>query len=210
MKSVLCYGDSNTWGANPATGERYPRHERWPGVMALELGDEYDVIAEGLCGRTTVLPDPLEPALNGRTYLVPCLNSHAPLDLVIILLGTNDLKTRFSLPAVDIAGGAGVLVDIVKRSGTGPGGRPPAVLLVAPPPILDVPVDPESFADGQARSREFGRLYRRVAQLLGCHFLDAGEIIRSSATDGIHLDAGEHRKLGQACAERARAILAGC
>jgi hypothetical protein len=108
---------------------------------------------------------------------------------------------------VDIAAGAGILVDIANRSGAGPGGRPPAVLLIAPPPIGEVPTDPESFAGGQAKSREFGRLYRRIAQVYGCHCLDAGEIIRSSPTDGIHLDLSEHRKLGKACAERARAIL---
>ena len=134
MKTILCYGDSNTWGYNPSTGGRYPRDVRWPGVLRRELGDDYLVIEEGLNGRTTVWDDPIEGYKNGKEYLVPCLETHKPLDLVIILLGTNDLKVRFSVSAYDIANGAGALVQIVQKSEIGPGGRAPQVLLLAPPP----------------------------------------------------------------------------
>ena len=113
MKTILCYGDSNTWGYDPANQTRYPRDVRWPGVLRNGLGDGYIVIEEGLNGRTTVWDDPIELDKNGATYLRPCIQTHKPLDFVIIMLGTNDLKTRFSLPAYDIASGAGVLVDIV-------------------------------------------------------------------------------------------------
>nr|MDQ3302571.1 hydrolase [Actinomycetota bacterium] len=89
MKTVLCYGDSNTWGSNPETGERFAPHVRWPGVLAWELGDGFCVIEEGLPGRTTVRDDPIEGAhKNGRTYLRACLESHKPLDLVTVMLGT--------------------------------------------------------------------------------------------------------------------------
>jgi len=118
MKTILCYGDSNTWGYNPATGGRFSRDKRWTRVLVQELVDGYYVIEEGLNGRTTALSDPIEgPHKNGKEYLVPCLESHQPLDLVTIMLGTNDLKKRFSLSAFDIANGAGVLVDIVRQWG---------------------------------------------------------------------------------------------
>ena len=98
MWEILCYGDSNTWGYNPSTKERYDRYERWTGILQFTLGDEYHVIEEGLNGRTTVWDEPIEGEYkNGKTYLVSCLESHKPLDLVIIMLGTNDLKKRFSV-----------------------------------------------------------------------------------------------------------------
>ncbi len=102
MKSILCYGDSNTWGTatQPRPDGRYAPHERWPGVLRLALGDEWLVIEEGLGGRTTVNDDPVEGAeRNGRMYLLPCLGSHKPLDVVDIMLGTNDLMARFNQSA---------------------------------------------------------------------------------------------------------------
>ncbi len=134
MRTVLCYGDSNTWGYEPATGKRFPEDVRWPGVLARQLGEGFRVIEEALNGRTTVRDDPVEEHKNGKTYLRPCLESHAPLDLVIIALGVNDLKARFFASASDVADGAGVLVSIARRSGVGPDGGSPAVMLVAPPP----------------------------------------------------------------------------
>ncbi len=109
MKTILCYGDSNTHGFNPATQGRFSLSERWTGVLMRELGSDYHVIEEGLGGRTTVWDDPIMESRNGRDYLLPCLWSHKPLDLVIIMLGTNDLKDRFSLTPFDIAAGAGAL-----------------------------------------------------------------------------------------------------
>jgi lysophospholipase L1-like esterase len=132
MFEVLCCGDSNIWGADPATGGRFSRDDRWPGVLQKALGDEYHVIEEGLGGRTTVWEDPIEGHKNGREYLIPCLVTHSPLDLVIILLGTNDLKKRFSVSAQDIAFGAGVLVDTVNKSGSGRNWKASKVLLLVP------------------------------------------------------------------------------
>src|SRR6185503_2144360 len=135
MKTILCYGDSNTWGYEPATKERYSRAERWTGILQRELGAEYYVVEEGLNGRTTVWDDPIEGYKNGKEQLIPCLTSHKPIDLVTIMLGTNDLKQRFSLSAYDIAEGAGVLVNIVQKSDCGPQEGAPKVLLMAPPPV---------------------------------------------------------------------------
>ncbi len=207
MKTVLCYGDSNTWGYNPATQERFARDERWTGVLRRELGEGYHVIEEGCNGRTTVWDDPIEGYKNGKEYLVPCLVSHKPLDLVIIMLGTNDLKKRFSLSAYDIASGAGVLVDIVQKSDTGPGGRPPKVLLLAPPPVGKLTEFAEMFEGAEPKSVKFSQHYRRVAEEYGCDLLDTAEIIVSSDLDGIHFEVDAHQKLGQAVANRVRRIL---
>ncbi len=207
MKRILCYGDSNTWGYDPATRDRFPAATRWTGVLQRELGDEYRVIEEGLNGRTTVWDDPIEGYKNGHHYLIPCLESHRPLDLVVILLGTNDLKKRFSLSAYDIASGAGVLVDVVNKSAAGPRGRPPAVLLLAPPPVTTLTDFAEMFEGAEPKSPRFSAHYRRVAEQYGCHVLDAGDVAASSPLDGIHLEAAEHAKLGQAVAIAVRSIL---
>ena len=108
---VLCYGDSNTYGSVPGGGDRFPRDVRWPGVLAARLGDGWHVVEEGLGGRTTVFDDPILPDRNGKTYLLPCLLSHQPIDLVVVFLGTNDLKARFSASPADIAGGVAVLTE---------------------------------------------------------------------------------------------------
>jgi lysophospholipase L1-like esterase len=100
MKTILCYGDSLTWGFNPKTKKRMGEKERWTGVLKINLGQDYHIIEEELNGRTTVWDDPFNGGYkNGMEYLIPCLGSHKPLDLVILFLGTNDLKTRFSLSA---------------------------------------------------------------------------------------------------------------
>jgi lysophospholipase L1-like esterase len=207
MKTIVCYGDSNTWGHNPATQDRFPITQRWTGVLAQELGAEYRVIEEGLNGRTTIWDDPIEEWRNGKTYLLPCLWSHRPIDLVTIMLGTNDLKERFSVSAYDIAAGAGVIVDLTLRSGAGPNGGAPQVLLMAPPVVARLTDYAEMFEDAQAKSKKFAAHYARVARSYGCHFLDTSKIIVSSDLDGIHLEASEHRKLGLAVAARVREIL---
>ncbi len=201
MKTVLCFGDSNTWGYNPATADRFPRDKRWTGVLRRELGDGYEVIEEGLNGRTTVWDDPIEGDKNGKKQLPSCLESHKPLDLVIIMLGTNDLKRRFSVPAFDIANSAGVLADIVHRSMAGVNNASPKVLLIAPPPTAKLTDFAEMFEGAEEKSKKFSKHYQRVAQEHGCEFLDTSKITVSSNLDGIHFEEGEHSKLGKAVAE---------
>ena len=217
MKTILCYGDSNTWGYDPSNPgrplphSRFGLHERWAGVLRDELGAEYWVIEEGLNGRTTVWPDPVEGEYkNGKASLMALLESHQPLDLVIIMLGTNDLKMRFGVPARDIAYSAGVLVELVQHTGFGPGGAAPQVLLMSPAPTAPLSERfTEMFTGAPEKSRQLGQWYRQVAQEYGCHFMDAGEIVVSSPSDGIHLDKSEHLKLGQAVAAHVRDILGG-
>jgi lysophospholipase L1-like esterase len=206
-KTVLCYGDSNTWGAIPEIGGRLPIHERWPGVMRDSLGNDYWVIEEGLCGRTTIWVDEVCRYRTGWEYLLPCLDTHAPVDLLIIMLGTNDLKTRFHLPAEDIARGVIVLGDMAMKSEFGPGGSAPEVLIVSPPAIIELPGNQAQFADGVSRSQKFGALYREYAKQYGAHFLDAGKVVTSSLVDGIHLDVQEHQSLGVKIAEKVKNIL---
>jgi lysophospholipase L1-like esterase len=211
MKRILCYGDSNTWGWDPKTAGRYPSNVRWPGVMAAALGPGFEILEEGLNGRTTVFDDPTNDGRNGRPYLVPCLESHRPLDLVIVFLGVNDLKARFGLSPVDIADGASVLVKIIQASDAGPvtegGMPPPPVLLIAPPPTGRLTDFAELFTGATEKSRGLGAAYARVARERSCAFLDAGEHIASSDVDGIHFDPGAHAKLGAVVAAKVLEIL---
>jgi lysophospholipase L1-like esterase len=213
MKMIVCFGDSNTWGAIPLQGPKYDilrrlkMEQRWPGIMRNMLGAEYWVIEEGLCGRTTVCEDPVDEYKCGKSYIVPCIQSHCPVDLIIIMLGTNDLKKRFSLPACDIARGVGVLVDMVRKINYPSGCQMPRVLLIAPPPIMEVGRFKPSFAGGAEKSLELATYYADIAETFGCYFMDAGKIIHSSPDDGIHFDDGEHAKFGKAVAEKVREIL---
>jgi lysophospholipase L1-like esterase len=215
MATIVCYGDSNTWGAIPMPSRaelgRFAPTERWPGVLQEKLGSSHTVIAEGLNGRTTVHDDPMDggPVKNGHRFLPVILESHAPIGLVIIKLGTNDLKMRFSVPACDIADGAGRLVDLVLAAKNAPAETPPKVLLVAPAPLVELTWLDEMFTGGLEKSKQLGREYKRVAAERGIPFLDAGTIITSSRVDGIHLDKDMQRKLGEAIAAMVPGILAG-
>jgi lysophospholipase L1-like esterase len=142
-----------------------------------------------------------------REYLIPCIETHKPIDLVIMMLGTNDLKMRFSVSAFDIANGADVLVDIVQKSETGPGNAAPKVLLLAPPPVTKLTDFAEMFAGAKPKSALFSAHYRRVAREKGCEYLDTSKVIVSSDLDGIHFEVDEHRKLGQAVAALVKKIV---
>lgn len=147
---------------------------------------------------------------NGRTYLGPCLQTHAPLDGVILMLGINDLKRRFSLPASDIALGVKVLVGMIQRSRCGRDGAAPPVLLLAPPPLTPLTEGmalAEMFEGGEVKSLRMGALYARVAQEMRCGHFDTVGVISSSEVDGIHFEAGEHLKLGRALTRPARTSL---
>lgn len=208
MRTVLCFGDSNTWGANPKNCTRYPVAIRWPGVLRALLGPDWMVVEEGMCGRTTVFDDPIECNRNGADALPVCLESHHPLDLVVILLGTNDLKARFHAPADDIARGAGRLIQLCRQSTSGINGNPPQVLLICPPPLAPLAGLPFAtmFAGGEEKSRELAPYFEQIACDYGCHFLDGGTVIETSCVDGIHLDADQHRLLAEAVADHIRVL----
>ncbi|MGO8799906.1 MAG: SGNH/GDSL hydrolase family protein [Roseiarcus sp.] len=213
VKLVLAYGDSNTWGyATLARPDgRYRPDERWPGVLRKSLGDEWLVVEEGLPGRTTVNDDPVEGLeRNGRTYLLPCLLTHRPIDVFVIMLGTVDLKARFNKTAWEIAAGVGALVTIVKSAAVGPNADTPQIIIICPPPTLsDLKEFSDLFAGGHEKSRQLSRHYQAMAAQLGAHFLDAGKLVKSSVTDGFHLDPTEHASLGRAVAGEIRRISPG-
>jgi lysophospholipase L1-like esterase len=207
VSTVLCYGDSNTWGYDPATRARYPPHTRWTGVLAARLGAEYRVIEEGLNGRTTRWDDPIEVGRNGLTYLRACIESNQPLDLIIIMLGTNDLKRRFDLSASDIAQSAADLAETAWRFAQAHDGSHAEVLLVAPPAVCTLTEFDLMFDGAREKSCQFSRYYRLAAGWRHLPFFDAGSVIVSSEKDGIHFDADEHRKLGEALADEVRRLV---
>ena len=199
-KHLLCYGDSNTWGYDPELGERFSRYQRWPGLLQRMLGDRYYVVEEGLCGRTTVFPDPLMNNRCGAEYLRPCLESHAPVDLCILMLGTNDLKTRFGVSAQEIFMGMGMLLDIISTSGAGRRETAPQVLLIAPAPLSERTQFVEFLPDGPGKSQKLAQLYRRLAEERGAAFLDAADYAQTEPSEGVHLTLESHHQLASAVA----------
>lgn len=208
MRTVLLFGDSNTHGTVPMPelgfSERFGRGERWAGRLRALL-PEWEVIEEGHPGRTTVHDDPVEGAhRNGLTVLPALLESHKPLDLVAVMLGTNDLKERFSVNATDIAHSLERLARVILASGAGPGGGAPGVLLIAPPPILEIGCLAGMFAGGAAKSAGLAAEVKAAAQRAGVAFLDAGKVVQVSPIDGIHYDAGANPALAGAVAAAIR------
>ena len=214
MKTLLCYGDSNTWGYDPHTLGRYDHKTRWPMVLGHILNRDcppedpaWWVVEEGQNGRTSCREDPVEGDRNGLRQLIPILESHKPLDLVAVMLGTNDLKPRFNPLPYDIARGVQRVTSAIQDSRTGPGGAGPRVLVICPPPTVESPAFKHIFVEGSIElSKRLAPLYRRLAGESGALFLDAGKHIKSSAADGIHLDPEDHRRLAEAAAELIRGI----
>lgn len=208
MRSLLLFGDSNTHGTMPLPdlggSDRFGRDERWPGRLRKLLPD-WEVIEEGHPGRTTVHDDPVEGAhRNGLTVLPALLESHKPLDVVAVMLGTNDLKERFSVNASDIALSLERLVRVILASGSGPGQGAPGVLLICPPPIVEVGCLAGMFAGGAAKSQGLAAEVRKAAARVGVPFLDAGEVVAVSPIDGIHYDAEANPALAAAVAAAIR------
>jgi lysophospholipase L1-like esterase len=200
MRTIVCFGDSNTWGDPPGGSGRFDWNTRWTGILQDALGTGFRVIEEGLPGRTTCFDDPFSPCRNGLSYLTVALETHSPLDLLTIMLGTNDLKANFNLSAFDISRGAESLLVVAKNF------RPEIehILLVSPPHVVntdDLSIL-QQFPDGVAKSRSLSAHYQRFAELHGCHFFDAASVAEASPIDGIHLDARNHKCLADGLAEK--------
>ena len=214
-KRILCFGDSLTWGWVPVTDgmptERYPREQRWPGVLAGRLGRDYMVLEEGLSARTTNADDPTDPRLNGSKYLPAALASHLPLDLVILMLGTNDTKAYFGRTPLDIALGMSVLVTQVLTSAGGVGTGYPAfnVLVVAPPPLAPMPHPwfQLIFEGAQDKTARLAEVYAAMASFVKVPFFDAGSVVTTEGVDGLHFTEQNNRALGEALAEQVTSIL---
>lgn len=201
IKRILCFGDSNTWGAIPNEGGRCPAHVRWTGVLQSLLGNEWIVIEEGLNGRTSVWEDYVEGKMSGLDYLVPCLDSQAPLDLVVLMLGTNDTKTRFGCNAAMIAFGMQRLINAVRNMNNALLPHPP-VLLISPILISDHYKSAALYGilgEGCVeKSLEFSKEYSLIAKQEGCYFLDAATVANPSPIDGLHMEPESHSALAHA------------
>lgn len=224
MKTIVCYGDSNTNGCNPRfdirdwalkgrenAPVRYPREIRWTGVLAKLLGAEYYVIEEGLPGRTTMYDDAVLPYRNGKDYIVPCMFTHAPIDLLIVMLGTNDVKALFSPSEVTLGMGVEEFLKVVKNPALWDGKKAGNILLVAPPAIGDniqTSTYYGMFNEESVRiSKKFPEIYQGIAELYDCHFLNASDYVSPSPYDSIHLSEEDHWRLAEAMAEKIREIL---
>ncbi|MBB3713579.1 lysophospholipase L1-like esterase [Limimaricola variabilis] len=209
MKSILAFGDSLTWGHDPRDGSRHAYDDRWTSVLEAALDGAARLIPEGLNGRTTSFDDHAAPCCrNGARALPMLLTSHMPLDLVIVMLGTNDLKPRFGGRAVTAQEGMRRLAEIVRLQPTKPEGHVPRLLIVAPPPCAamtgsDLPAGERSVAE----SHRIAPLYRTLAEELDCAFFDAGAVARADPADGVHLDAANTRAIGAALLPMVRALL---
>ena len=207
-KRILCFGDSNTWGDSGVNAIRYEDDVRWTGRLQALLGDGYTVIEEGQNGRTTVRDDAYENRMAGLTYLWPCMESHHPFDLLIVMLGTNDTKCYFGAQPGSIARGAGRLVEMAQKSNFGRDGKPPRVLLVSPIRIEYSDTFAYNFGQQAAeKSKGFADAYREIAKRFGCDFMDAAEFAEPCAEDGVHLNAEGHAKLAQAMYNKIQRLL---
>ncbi|MFC3072782.1 SGNH/GDSL hydrolase family protein [Shinella pollutisoli] len=201
MKTVLCYGDSLTWGYNAETLDRHAFEDRWPSVLAKALGPGVTVIAEGLNGRTTAYDDHLADCdRNGARILPTVLHSHDPLDLVILLLGANDMKPTICGTAFGAVQGMERLVELVRHHAWSFGaGEGPEILVVSPPPLCETAntAFAAMFSGGVEQSAMLATLYADLADETGCGFFDAGSVARTTPLDGVHLDAENTRAIGR-------------
>ena len=208
-KTVLCYGDSNTWGYDAKTGDRFPYEKRWTSILENILGENFKVIAEGLCARTTVLDDPYEGEnKNGKRYISLILETHRPIDCIVIMLGTNDLKKKFNASAWDIAQGAGSLIDEIMKSGffDQPAKK---IILVSPPEVGKLTgTDFEKLFEGsEEKSKELGKYFQETALAKNCSFIDSAKHIKPTPVDAIHLDEKAHAELGKVIAYKLKEII---
>lgn len=201
MKNILAFGDSLTWGFQAGAWTRHAFEDRWPNVLAAGLGGRAHVIEEGHNGRTTVFDDPTcFDNRNGSAALPMLLATHQPLDLVIIMLGTNDIKYANRCRAFDARLGMGRLIEIVKSFGYLPAYKPPQILIMSPPPL--VPTTDEFFNNlwdhAIPESKLFAQHYKILAEQAGVAFFDTGTVAKADPTDGGHLDAENTRNIGTA------------
>lgn len=216
MKNILCFGDSNTYGYAPETGERYDRDTRWTALLQKALGDGYYVIEEGLNGRTCAFDDPLDfdDTKNGRRALCGILNSHIPLDLVLIMLGTNDTKIRFGSTPYDIAKAAGRLAEYtIKITAEKNFNLKPARVLIVSPILIGEGMrdtSPFRFEFGPHAidiARDFAPFMKQFADESGSSFFDATSVATPTPLDSLHLDRDGHRALAEALTAKVRELI---
>ena len=207
MINILCFGDSNTFGMNPMwdTGQpmRHPYDVRWPGRLQGLLGEGYHVIEEGNNGRFTVFEDPSSPGKNGAESLPACIQSHKPLDLVIIMLGTNDCRPIHHVHPKYIGMCMERLVNIARDPANNFDYAPPQVLIVSPVPMNEnAMVMGDIFMEDIEKTTKLAPEYKAVAERTGCGFLDLAPVARTSEHEGIHLMPDQHALVAQAMCDK--------
>ena len=205
-RHIVCLGDSNTHGYCARTNGRFDENERWTCLLEKKLGEDYLVIEEGLSGRTTCFSDPFHEALSGLDYIYPCLMSHEPVDLLVIMLGTNDTKERFGSSAACIALGLKRLVAKAIAATDCWAGQKPNILIVTPKTI-DKDYEHTEVAATMGRgcaekSEGLREEYPKIAKLMGCHYFDANTAVKeNNHIDYMHLTAQGHQELADALAK---------
>jgi lysophospholipase L1-like esterase len=202
---ILCFGDSNTWGRSGASVDRYPANIRWTGLLQQKLGDNYEIIEEGVRSRTTNLDDddPNFPGRNGLTYLRPCLASHQPLDIVILWLGTNDLKEKFNRSAIEVANALAELITFIKNMSNTRQGTPSKIIVVSPPLVKEGVLKPKTtFGGAGEKAKMLAGLYRQLAEKEGCSFVDLSQEVVPGEFDGVHLEPDEHPRVADILYEK--------
>jgi lysophospholipase L1-like esterase len=212
MPTLLTFGDSNTHGTRPILAEgdygRFDAKARWPCVAKETLGDKWILIEEGLPGRTTCFEDPIMGSfMNGWTGLKIALSTHGPIDLLTIMLGTNDCKALFGNSARDILGGISGLLAIAQNAELQSRHGGYKTVLIAPPPIVVTGIFSTSFYGADRLSEQLSDLYSEIATLWGIEFFDAGDVIATSPVDGVHFEKEAHQTLGTALAKKIRTIM---
>ena len=201
MKTILCYGDSNTFGYNPTDGGRYAYDKRWTTILGKLLGNEYLVIPEGLNGRTTAFDRPESFFQNGYPYLAPCLTSHKPLDTVVIMLGTNDCNVELGLAVSQIGEGMELLVKTVRDTCMSEQGFIPNIILVAPAAVLPdykgTPFEDQLDDKSIEKTHLLAGEYKKIADKYGCTLLDCTNALEVSKLDCEHLTEAGHKQLAE-------------
>ena len=214
-KHIVCYGDSNTHGYCAANDGRFDENERWPRLLEQKLGEDYLVLEEGLSGRTTCFNDPIHEGLSGLDYIYPCLMSHEPVDLLIIMLGTNDTKERFGASAACIALGLKRLIAKAIATTDCWRDKKPNILVVAP---KNIEKEYEATAVGATmgrgcaeKSEGLAEEYRKIAELMGCHYFDANTVVKeNNKIEYMHLTKEGHEALATALASLVRLQFPAC
>lgn len=211
MKNILFFGDSNTWGYIPLSGERYTCDERYVGLLRKRFPD-YNFIEEAMNGRTTCYDDGSRPGRNGFAYLLPSLFSHSPLDLIVIMLGTNDFKARFSATPQETKRGVEQMIKLIKSPLMYAGKPDTKILLVTPVGMGDVEKGPFAgvFPEGSKKKiAELNKEYEALSKQYGIYHMDASVVASaqdSKTPDYIHIDKTGHQKLADAFEKKLKEI----
>ena len=218
MKNILCFGDSNTWGFVPGAFDpetlymkRYSIRERWPGLLRGILSEDFHIIEEGLNGRTTNVEYPDLSGRSGTSYILPCLYSHSPLDLVILNIGINDIKVIFDRSMMEISNGMAEIIDLIRSTSYGPDMQgQPQILLLSPSALIHegyVDQNNESaFKGGMEKSLLFNDYYKKIALDRDCHYLDLQAVVSYSKIDGLHYDKRGHAVVASSVASKINEI----